>query len=227
METPSKIIPEHGCVPIPTTQHWHTLTPLDAILTAALQPLAHSEQRRHPTAAHPTAAHPTAQLPLHSHNFSLWEAEPRWRPSSFLLSALSSGLPNPNKGSFLYTFLPVEPCKKTLLELLPQRPFPAKALLPLNIYSTIKLCLLFQLSTMYPSSLYHQEKGRAGSKTNEGFLTHPIRRLLSVAYHSAREPGLLSHAGFVNLSQNISSTSENYNNLSLFLYQRLHLPCLC
>ena len=121
----------------------------------------------------------------------------------------------------------MEPCKKTLLELLPQRPFPAKALLPLNIYSTIKLCLLFQLSTMYPSSLYHQEKGRAGSKTNEGFLTHPIRRLLSVAYHSARDPGLLSHAGFVNLSQNISSTSENYNNLSLFLYQRLHLPCLC
>lgn len=171
------------------------------------------------------AAAPPAQLSLHSHNFSLGEAEPRWRPSSLLLSALSSGLPNPNKGSSLYTFLPVEPCKKTLLELLPQRLFPAKALLPLNIYSTIKLCLLFQLSTTYSSSLYQQEKGRAGSKTNEGFLTHPIRRLLSLPA-TQPESGLLSHAGFANLSQNNSSTSENYSNLPLLLPQKLHLPCL-
>lgn len=71
--------------------------------------------------------------------------------------------------------------KPNLLKLLPQRLFPTKALVPLNIYSTIKLCLLFQLSTVYSSSLHHKEKGGVGSKTYEGCLTHPITRLLSVA----------------------------------------------
>lgn len=110
--------------------------------------------------------------------------ETRLRPNSFLISGLSSGLPKPNKGSFLYIFFPMEPCKKKpkkLLKLLPQRLFPTKALVPLNIYSTIKLCLLFQLSTVYSSSLHHKEKGGVGSKTYEGCLTHPITRLLSVA----------------------------------------------
>lgn len=50
-----------------------------------------------------------------------------------------------------------------LLKLLPQRLFPAEVLVPLNIYSTIKLCLLFQFSTVHPGSLCPREGAGVGA----------------------------------------------------------------
>lgn len=137
--------------------------------------------------------------------------ETRLRPNSFLISGLSSGLPKPNKGSFLYIFFPMEPCKKkpNLLKLLPQRLFPTKALVPLNIYSTIKLCLLFQLSTVYSSSLHHKEKGGVGSKTYEGCLTHPITRRSQLPKTQPKRLGWFPTLVFISFGQNNSSTSEN------------------
>lgn len=63
--------------------------------------------------------------------------------------------------------LPTGITEKHLLKLLPQRLFPAEALVPLNIYSTIKLRLLFQLSTVHPGSLHPKEGGGVGAEHME------------------------------------------------------------
>lgn len=107
--------------------------------------------------------------------------EARLWPNFFTLLWFELRSPQIEQRLFPLHILPSGTMQKTLLKLLPQRLFPAEVLVPLNIYSTIKLCLLFQLSTMHPSSLHHKQKGGVGSKTHEGCLTHPITRLLAVA----------------------------------------------
>lgn len=68
---------------------------------------------------------------------------------------------------FPLQLVPTGTTQKPLLKLLPQRLFPAVVLVPLNIYSTIKFCLLFQLSTVHSGSLHPKEGGGVGAELME------------------------------------------------------------